>query len=173
MIRLATSLFAVLVVTSGAAHAESWVRVETEGLRSNRSAAAICSDVAASSVWTGHWNTTEWGQMSVCNCAVGQFGSRFDVEAGPIWNQRHATQVCPTVCSSARWTGDWDRSTRRNVGSCTLAYTSAPVAPVHHVVPTRPVPVHVAPPMRPHRRPYLRGDIAVGGPNWQIRVSHR
>lgn len=32
-----------------------------------------------------------------------------DVKAGPIWNNDHAKQVCPRVCSSVglRWTGNW------------------------------------------------------------------
>jgi hypothetical protein len=32
-----------------------------------------------------------------------------DVPAGPIWNNDHAKQVCPAVCTAAggHWNGNW------------------------------------------------------------------
>ena len=36
-------------------------------------------------------------------------GRKFTIEAGPIWNNGHSQELCPTVCSAsnARWTGGW------------------------------------------------------------------
>ncbi|WP_166486181.1 mannan-binding lectin [Jannaschia sp. CCS1] len=69
----------------------------------------VCPAVAAShgGTWTGHWWTTVPNQMSVCQVQVAS--PAIAVEAGPIWNQNHANQVCPRLAASIRgtWTGQW------------------------------------------------------------------
>jgi len=145
MIRMIFAVFATLMVTAGAANATTVVAVETDAIWSARDANAMCTSTAASSSWTGHWNTTEWARMSVCNCEVGNFlTARFDVQAGPIWNQRHAQQVCPQVCASAEWTGRYSTARRGAASSCDLAY-SGQIQGAVRFVPSRPVAVHVAP----------------------------
>ncbi len=70
--------------------------------------------------WTGHWVTTVWGEMSVCNFLIKKpmppQGVTINVEAGPIWDNDHAKQRCPEVLegflesspgSHAEWTGHW------------------------------------------------------------------
>ena len=68
--------------------------------------------------WTGHWNTTRPGQMSVifvqprinrANEAIED--DTHDVEVGPIWNQAHAYEVACTYIQDhpdLEWTGQWN-----------------------------------------------------------------
>lgn len=180
MLRTIAAAFAFVTLTAGAAAASTVVTVETERITSRADAAETCSMTAASSVWTGHWNTTEWGRMSVCNCAVGTWlESRFDVEAGPIWNQRHAQRVCPSVCGQAQWTGDYARG---RGSACAIAYpghirgrieVGAPArVPSRPLVlaptPRRPVAVRIGVPSRRVGAPWLlsTGPIRVGARTW-------
>lgn len=115
---------ALLTLGAGQALAATTVAVPTVGLYTASDADAVCYGEANTARWNGHWNTTEWGRMSVCGCTVGGASqATFDVEAGPLWNHGHAQQVCPQVCESARWTGHWTRQTRYQPASCTLAYS--------------------------------------------------
>lgn len=152
MTRLALT-FTLLFATTTTALAEPTVEVAAPPLSSARQAAEVCEDAAASSTWTGHWVTTEWARMSVCNCEVSVGArTRFDVEAGPLWNHGHAQRVCPQVCASATWTGEWYRG-RHQGGACTLEY------PGHirgSVKVMRPTPAFVEPmPVRPLRPVYF------------------
>lgn len=158
MTRIFAAALAFIALSAGAASASNLVTVATDDIRTQRDASYVCQASAASSTWTGHWNTTRWAHMSVCNCAVGNvYQTRFDVEAGPIWNQRHAQEVCPTVCADTRWTGAWNPGTRRTAAACTLAYAGnirggmhiAPVA-IH-----RPMPVVAVPAVHHPRRAVL------------------
>ena len=117
---LSLSVIAV-VLGVGAAHASNVVTVEAGPIRTARDAGPVCQGLEATARWTGQWVTTEWGQMSVCGCEVGSaVRSRFDVEAGPIWSNVHAQDVCPAVCSDARWTGAYAK--RSGFGVCALDY---------------------------------------------------
>ncbi len=60
--------------------------------------------------WTGHWWTTIWNEMSVCECKrKPKQIVKFMLEVGPLWRQSHAHRVCPTACpaAGAKWTGHW------------------------------------------------------------------
>ena len=44
-----------------------------------------------------------------------------DVEAGPIWNNDHASQVCPAVCGAEQqrqWTGHWMTTIPNEMSVC-------------------------------------------------------
>ncbi|HVV69095.1 MAG TPA: mannan-binding lectin [Gammaproteobacteria bacterium] len=43
-----------------------------------------------------------------------------DVQAGPIWNQPNAEQVCPSVCQNNRgtWTGQWRTTVPGQMSVC-------------------------------------------------------
>jgi len=171
---LSLSLGVVAVVFGvGAAHATNVVTVESGPIRSARDATFVCQGVEASARWSGQWVTTEWGQMSVCGCEVGDVvRSRFDVEAGPIWSNVHAQSVCPSVCSDARWTGGYAFDARSG-GACTLDYPGEIRGRVNVVGPyfgaavpvARPVVVASRPAYRPvhgrFARPH-RGHVIVG-----------
>ncbi|WP_341863934.1 mannan-binding lectin [Gymnodinialimonas sp. 57CJ19] len=82
----------------------------------------VCPAVAAShgGTWTGHWWTTVAGQMSVCQ--VSTAAPTRAVEAGPIWNQGHADQVCPAVAAShgGTWTGQWWTTVASEMSVCEI-----------------------------------------------------
>ena len=42
------------------------------------------------------------------------------IEAGPIWNQAHADQVCPAVAHAhgGRWTGQWRTTVQGRMSVC-------------------------------------------------------
>jgi len=52
-----------------------------------------------------------------------------EYEAGPIWNQGHAEQICPKICKAAgrEWTGDWRtiETGRNSVCACRAVQGSA------------------------------------------------
>ncbi|MGX8718983.1 MAG: mannan-binding lectin, partial [Desulfovibrio sp.] len=67
-------------------------------------AGLLASNPGSRAEWTGHWTTTVWGEMSVCNFLIrkplphgGAQGMHVDVEAGPIWDNDHAKERCPEV----------------------------------------------------------------------------
>ncbi len=64
--------------------------------------------------------------------ASAQFQAR-DIEAGPIWNQRHAARQCPRVCSSSggSWSGNWTTTApgRSSVCSCNFRVMRPPPPP--------------------------------------------
>ena len=66
----------------------------------------------------GHWWTTIPNEMSVCQV---QMPAR-TVEAGPIWNQEHAEQVCPAIALShgAEWTGHWWTTVWNEMSVCQI-----------------------------------------------------
>jgi mRNA-degrading endonuclease RelE of RelBE toxin-antitoxin system len=52
------------------------------------------------------------GSLLVGSSAVASFSDNVlarDVPAGPIWDNNHAKQICPTVCGKSgwKWTGEW------------------------------------------------------------------
>ncbi|TNF32021.1 MAG: hypothetical protein EP329_11370 [Deltaproteobacteria bacterium] len=142
---------ATLTLGAGAAHAGT-VTVPADGIYAARDAANVCLDAEASARWNGQWVTTEWARMSVCGCTVETADARatFDVEAGPLWNNAHAQQVCPQVCGAPRWTGGYTFVDAYAASTCSLDYPGrirgavkvlnlAPrVAPVRVVVAPRP-----------------------------------
>lgn len=44
------------------------------------------------------------------------------IEAGPIWNQAHAEQVCPEVCDGGAWTGGWNTTQQGVMSVCECQY---------------------------------------------------
>ncbi len=48
----------------------------------------------------------------------------FDVQAGPIWNQRVAEHKCPHVCGryQAKWTGQWRTTIPGQMSICGCEY---------------------------------------------------
>lgn len=44
------------------------------------------------------------------------------IEAGPIWNQGHADQVCPAIAASqgATWTGHWWTTIPNELSVCEI-----------------------------------------------------
>ena len=68
--------------------------------------------------WTGHWNTTRPGQMSVIfiqprsdPASEVLQNDAHDVEVGPIWNQAHASEVASRYIQDhpdLEWTGQWN-----------------------------------------------------------------
>jgi len=70
-------------------------------------------------VWTGHWNTTQPGRMSIIQIrrrhpavsnAPGPSPTQ-NVEVGPIWNQRHAKEKAAEYIRNHpeyQWTGHWN-----------------------------------------------------------------
>ncbi len=82
----------------------------------------VCPAIAASQggTWTGHWWTTIPNEMSVCQITVAA-PSRA-VNAGPIWNQNHAEQVCPAIAASqgATWTGHWWTTVPSEMSVCQI-----------------------------------------------------
>lgn len=44
------------------------------------------------------------------------------VEAGPIWSQEHAEQVCPAVCGGGTWTGSWNTTQPGVMSVCACQY---------------------------------------------------
>lgn len=176
MIRTLFTALTALLLTAGAANATTVVAVETDSIWDARDAGMMCNATAASSTWTGHWNTTQWARMSVCNCEVGTFlTARFDVEAGPIWNQRHAQRVCPQVCSSASWTGRFSTARRGGASSCDIAYNGHIQGAVRFV-PSRPLPVRVAPRVvttrSPHRQPVYRVPSRRGNADLRVVLGY-
>jgi len=140
----------LLLFGVGSALAANTVTLPSAGAWSSADAHGVCHAEARSATWTGHWNTVEWNRMSVCGCTVGVASeARFDVQAGPIWSHSHARQVCPQVCASARWTGQWTRTSRYQPGTCTLAYSGLIHGAVRVVAPgpvvVAPAPVRRAP----------------------------
>lgn len=51
-----------------------------------------------------------------------------DLEAGPIWNNAHATRVCPGLCSraGATWTRQWTTTIQGRMSVCQCAFPDAP-----------------------------------------------
>ncbi len=43
-----------------------------------------------------------------------------DIQAGPIWNQPHAEQICPTICQNNQgtWTGQWRTTVPNQMAVC-------------------------------------------------------
>ncbi|MEX3014138.1 mannan-binding lectin [Gymnodinialimonas hymeniacidonis] len=83
--------------------------IEAGPIWNQQHANQVCPAIAASQggTWTGHWWTTVPNEMSVCQISIPQPARA--VEAGPIWNQQHANQVCPAIAASqgGEWTGHW------------------------------------------------------------------
>ncbi len=44
------------------------------------------------------------------------------VEAGPIWSQAHAEEVCPDVCAGGTWTGGWNTTQPGVMSVCACQY---------------------------------------------------
>ena len=63
------------------------------------------------------------GSALVASTAVVSFSGRAsarDVNAGPIWNNGHAAQVCPGVCSQRgwKWTKNWKTTIPNKMSVC-------------------------------------------------------
>jgi|GEM_PF-1648231 len=144
MIRRLLLTLTTLTLGATAAHAGT-VPVPAGGIYSAAAASDVCLDAEASARWNGNWVTTEWGQMSVCGCTVETASARttFDVEAGPIWNNGHAQQVCPQVCDAPRWTGGYTVAGRRSDSTCSLDYPGRIRGAVKVDTFARPTPVRV------------------------------
>ncbi len=105
-----TAIFATLfsALTAVAAQA-STETVEAGPIWNQQHAEQVCPAIAhaTNGAWTGQWWTTVWNEMSVCQ--IEYTPPSRAVEAGPIWNQQHANQVCPAVAHAAggEWTGHW------------------------------------------------------------------
>lgn len=63
--------------------------------------------------WNGQWRSTQGGNQAVCGCVWdrGQTppgGIVTPVDAGILWSDADAQNMCPRVCGgSDRWTGNW------------------------------------------------------------------
>ncbi len=104
----------------GAAFAQQ--AIEAGPIWNQNHANQVCPAVAAAhgGSWTGHWWTTIPSEMSVCQVQVAAPARA--VEAGPIWNQGHADQVCPAVAAShgAQWTGHWWTTIPNEMSVCQI-----------------------------------------------------
>ena len=107
MTRFALITAAALLAAPIAASAQE--AIEAGPIWNQQHANQVCPAIAASrgGEWTGHWWTTVANEMSVCQISIPQPARA--VEAGPIWNQQHANQVCPAIAASqgGEWTGHW------------------------------------------------------------------
>ncbi|MEZ4411108.1 MAG: mannan-binding lectin [Polyangiales bacterium] len=126
------------LVMSTAASAQTRTRdVQAGPIWNQRHASRRCPQVCGSAggMWNGNWTTTVQGRMSVCSCDFRGFrpppppppvASTRNVNAGPLWNQGHASQRCPSVCASVRgaWTGQWRTTVpgRMSVCGCVSRY---------------------------------------------------
>ncbi len=47
-------------------------------------------------------------------------GRIVDIQAGPIWNQRNAQQICPMTCQNNQgtWTGQWQTTVPSQMSVC-------------------------------------------------------
>jgi len=45
----------------------------------------------------------------------------FDFEAGPIWNNEHAQEICPAICDDENlaWDGNWRTTIWEEMSVCT------------------------------------------------------
>ncbi|NEO17388.1 MULTISPECIES: mannan-binding lectin [unclassified Moorena] len=93
----ATSAFAGNIETVEAG--PIWSNADAQG-----KCPATCENYDSGYKWNGQWWTTEWGEMSVCQCAK----SPVAIEAGPIWSNDDAQGKCPTTCSDAGFGYEWD-----------------------------------------------------------------
>lgn len=121
-------LLALVAVTATATAANAGtVSIQADGIYGDAQADGVCLDAADGARWNGQWTTTEWGRMSVCGCTVesGSARTTFDVEAGPIWDNGHAQQVCPQVCNTPQWTGAYSPDTAYAASTCELSYPGA------------------------------------------------
>lgn len=155
--RKAFLLLLLMSLTLGVATAadqsgdDPWASVKVENfdleagpIWSNEHAQKRCPEVVAEwaeengreAKWTGNWNTTVEGEMSVCNCDA-VVTETFDVEAGPIWSNDHAKERCPEVIEKwmeenpgrqAKWNGQWATTIAGEMSVCgceaTVAATS-------------------------------------------------
>jgi hypothetical protein len=106
MIRVSLLVTATLLTPAAASAQQAF---EAGPIWNQNHANQVCPAVAAShgGTWTGQWWTTRPSEMSVCE--VRMTATAIAVEAGPIWNQNHANQVCPAIAASIgrTWTGEW------------------------------------------------------------------
>ena len=47
--------------------------------------------------------------IGIALCGSHNHAKAVDVQAGPIWNNEHAKEICPKVCSDQKlvWNGNW------------------------------------------------------------------
>lgn len=122
MIRPLLPCLALAVTLLAPVAASAQQAIEAGPIWNQNHANQVCPGVAAShgGSWTGQWWTTIQGQMSVCEVQVAS-PSRA-VNAGPIWNQQHARQVCPAVAAShgGEWTGQWWTTIQGEMSVCEI-----------------------------------------------------
>lgn len=117
---LRTSLLLAAFLLPAAASAQQ--AIEAGPIWNDNHARQVCPGIAAAhgGAWTGHWWTTVASEMSVCEVQVTR--SARAVNAGPIWNQNHANQVCPAIAASqgAQWTGEWWTTVQGEMSVCQI-----------------------------------------------------
>jgi ribosome modulation factor len=75
--------------------------------------------------WTGDWKPTITLVMAVCRISIPRRGTvTANLEAGPIWHQNHAKEVCPEVARRWRgtWTGGWATTVPGQMSVCQLSF---------------------------------------------------
>jgi hypothetical protein len=106
---LRISLFIAALALPNAATAQHFLQAGP--IWNDNHARQVCTDLAATwnGTWTGHWVTTVPSEMSVCEIRLDQQPTTRAVNAGPIWSENHAENVCPAIAAShgAEWTGQW------------------------------------------------------------------
>ncbi len=120
MKRIPTLLTLALLTSPSLAFAQQ--AVEAGPIWNQQHANQVCPAIAASQggEWTGHWWTTVPNEMSVCQISIAQPARA--VNAGPIWNQQHANQVCPAIAASqgGEWTGHWWTTVPNEMSVCQI-----------------------------------------------------
>jgi len=118
---VAAIAFAATLSATGAAQAQT-LTVEAGPIWNQTHADQVCPAIAVSQggEWTGQWWTTVQGEMSVCQIRIPEPAR--SVEAGPIWNQTHAEQVCPAIAVSqgGEWTGQWWTTVPNEMSVCQI-----------------------------------------------------
>ena len=106
----AIAIIAAAALAPTLASAKSF-SVEAGPLWNQAHAEQVCPGIAETlgASWTGQWWTTKPSAMSVCQVSTAPKTVKVSVEAGPLWNQGHASKVCPGIAASlgGKWTGHW------------------------------------------------------------------
>ena len=104
------------------------LKVEAGPIWSQSDAQQKCPKIAAANdgVWTGQWQTTVPGRMSVCDVRLRSKERSVveSIEAGPIWSQSDAEKKCPQVATrnGGVWTGQWKTTVPGRMSVCELRF---------------------------------------------------
>lgn len=124
---LAMALLGTVVPFAALAQSRT-VNLEAGPIWSQVDAQSKCPGVAKANdgVWTGQWQTTVPGRMSVCEVRLRSKERSVveSVEAGPIWNQMDAQKKCPDVAkrNGGAWTGQWKTTVPGQMSVCELRF---------------------------------------------------